>query len=46
MPPVSYTLIHPAARLSDEDRARLLAALRRMLRASPPIEGDDGSGHE
>jgi hypothetical protein len=46
MPPVSYTLIHPDARLSEEDRATLLAAMRQMLRTSPAIEGDDGSGHD
>jgi mono/diheme cytochrome c family protein len=40
MPPVSYSLIHPAGRLSEEERATLIAAMRQMLRDSPPIEGD------
>ncbi|MGH2540798.1 MAG: heme-binding domain-containing protein [Actinomycetota bacterium] len=43
MPPRTYTLIHPAARLSDAERATLVAAMDQMLRDSPPIEGDDGS---
>jgi hypothetical protein len=43
MPPTSYTLIHPEARLTDAQRATLLDAMRRMLRDSPPIaEGDEG----
>jgi mono/diheme cytochrome c family protein len=41
MPPTSYTLIHPEARLSDADRATLLAAMRRMLRDSPPISDEE-----
>ena len=36
MPPVSYTLIHPSARLSEEERATVLTAMRRMLADSPP----------
>jgi mono/diheme cytochrome c family protein len=40
MPPASYSLIHPAARLSDAERATLLAAMRQMLRDSPPIQGE------
>jgi hypothetical protein len=40
MPPTSYTVIHPSARLSDAERATLLAAMRQMLRDSPPIEGE------
>ena len=40
MPPVSYTLIHPSARLSGEERATLLAAMRQMLDRSPPIQGE------
>jgi len=41
MPPTSYTLIHPRARLSDAERATLLDAMRRMLRDSPPIAAED-----
>jgi hypothetical protein len=41
MPPTSYTLIHPEARLSDADRATLLAAMRQMLRDSPPISDEE-----
>jgi mono/diheme cytochrome c family protein len=41
MPPTSYTLIHPGARLTDAERATLLDAVRRMLRDSPPIAGED-----
>jgi mono/diheme cytochrome c family protein len=40
MPPVSYTLIHPSARLSDEECSALIAAMRQMLRDSPPIQGE------
>lgn len=40
MPPVSYTLIHPSARLSDADRATLLAAMEQMLKDSPPTQGE------
>lgn len=40
MPPTSYSLIHPAARLSDAERAVVLDAMRQMLRDSPPIHGD------
>ncbi|MDH4111586.1 MAG: heme-binding domain-containing protein [Actinomycetota bacterium] len=47
MPPTSYRLIHPAARLSEEERATLIAAMRQMLRDSPPIDGDgDGEGSD
>ncbi len=38
MPPLNYTLLHPGARLSDGERARVIAELRAMLEASPPIE--------
>jgi len=40
MPPTSYSLIHPSARLSDAERATLLDAMRQMLRESPPIQGE------
>ncbi|CAN5730190.1 heme-binding domain-containing protein [soil metagenome] len=40
MPPVSYRLIHSPARLSERDHMTLLAAMRQMLRASPPIQGE------
>lgn len=38
MPPSQYTPLHPAARLSDEEEALLIAALEALE------DGDDGSG--
>ncbi len=43
MPPVSYTLVHPEARLSDEERATLIAALQLAI-ADASQDGDDNSG--
>ena len=43
MPPRTYTVTHPAARLSDAERAALIEAMDQMLRDSPPLQGDDGS---
>ncbi|HEY6566335.1 MAG TPA: heme-binding domain-containing protein [Actinomycetota bacterium] len=43
MPPVNYTLLHPDARLTEEERATLLAALQVALAEAPPA-GDDNSG--
>jgi Haem-binding domain len=40
MPPSQYTLLHPAARLSDEEEADLIAALEAM----DDGRGDDGDG--
>lgn len=40
MPPASYSLIHAAARLSEEERATLLTTMRQMLQDSPPIQGE------
>ena len=42
MPPSRYTLLHPDARLSDEEKRQLIAALEAMER-----DGDrDDSGHD
>jgi len=38
MPPRQYTRLHPAARLSDEEEARLVAALEELA------QGDDSAG--
>jgi hypothetical protein len=40
MPPSQYTLLHPDARLSDEEQAELIAALEAM----DDERGDDGGG--
>ncbi len=45
MPPWSYTLAHPAARLSERERQELIVALQEMLRRSPPVD-DGGSGRD
>ena len=39
MPPWYYSLIHSAARLSDQEKQQLIAGLRATLQASPPIGG-------
>lgn len=44
MPPTSYTLLHPDARLTEEERATLLAALQIALAEAPPSGSDDNSG--
>jgi mono/diheme cytochrome c family protein len=44
MPPFTYTLLHPDARLTDEERATLIASLQELLATDPPIDGDDNSG--
>ena len=36
MPPTSYTLLHPDARLTEEERATLIAALQVALAEAPP----------
>lgn len=38
MPPANYTLLHPDARLTEEERATLIAALRVVLEEAPPSE--------
>lgn len=38
MPPSKYTLLHPGARLSDKEKAALIAALQAS-------DGEDHSGH-
>lgn len=50
MPPWTYTVLHPDARLSDAEKERLIAGLEATFLASPPIEdgghggGDGGPG--
>ena len=39
MPPWNYTLIHPSAKLTAEERQHLIDGLRATFVASPPIEG-------
>jgi hypothetical protein len=36
MPPLQYKLLHPAARLSDSEKADLIAGLERTYRTDPP----------
>jgi hypothetical protein len=43
MPPWSYGILHPGARLSDAEKERLIAGLEASFLASPPI--DDGGEH-
>lgn len=40
MPPWTYTLTHPGARLSEEEQQRLIDGLRTTLGNSPPV-GED-----
>ena len=46
MPPWYYGITHSGARLSDAEKARLIAGLEATFLASPPIEGDGGQGEE
>ena len=46
MPPWSYTILHPGARLSDPEKERLIAGLQATFLASPPIEEGGGHGGE
>ena len=39
MPPPSYTLLHPDAKLTEEERATLIAELQRLLANDPPPDG-------
>jgi hypothetical protein len=39
MPPWYYALLHSGARLSDQERQRLIDGLRATFQASPPIGG-------
>jgi mono/diheme cytochrome c family protein len=36
MPPLQYKLLHPSARLSDPEKADLIAGLTRTYRSDPP----------
>ncbi|HEX5950905.1 MAG TPA: heme-binding domain-containing protein [Actinomycetota bacterium] len=40
MPPRSYLVTHPGARLTDAERRALLDGLRATFRVSPPIQGE------
>ncbi|MFN8162936.1 MAG: heme-binding domain-containing protein [Solirubrobacterales bacterium] len=42
MPPIQYTLIHPAASLSSAEEAQLVAALTRLYASDPPPPGGGG----
>lgn len=42
MPPWSYGILHPGARMSDAEKERLIAGLEATFLASPPIEGGHG----
>lgn len=45
MPPWSYLILHPGARLSDAEKERLIAGLEATFLADPPIEhGGPGEG--
>ena len=47
MPLKKYTLLHPSARLTDEERQALIQGLRATLTADPPVaEPDDQEGEE
>ena len=41
MPPFTYTLSHPESRLTEEDRAMLIAALQAVLADAPQGDGDN-----
>lgn len=36
MPPLQYTLLHPSSRLSDSEKADLIAGLTRTYQSDPP----------
>jgi mono/diheme cytochrome c family protein len=40
MPPLQYKLLHPASRLSDSEKAALIAGLRSTYEADPPGGGN------
>jgi len=42
MPPWDYTLIHPSAKLTAEERQHLIDGLRATFQVSPPIQGGGG----
>ena len=44
MPPSYYGVLHSGARLSDAEKARLIAGLKATFLADPPIEGSGESG--
>lgn len=46
MPPWQYEPLHPAGRLSAEEREALAGGLERTLAADPPIGGEDGGEGE
>jgi hypothetical protein len=41
MPPWYYAILHSDARLSEEEKQRLIDGLRATFEASPPVEGRD-----
>jgi len=42
MPPLQYTVIHSSASLSSNDKAQLVAALKKLYAADPPPPGGSG----
>jgi hypothetical protein len=42
MPPLKYTLLHPSAKLSSDEKAKLVTALTRLYAADPPPPGGGG----
>jgi mono/diheme cytochrome c family protein len=42
MPPFKYTLIHPSAKLSSTEKAKLVTALTQLYAADPPPPGGGG----
>lgn len=48
MPLKKCTLLHPEARLDEQERATLMAGLEATLGADPPVseESDEGQAHE
>lgn len=40
MPPWNYTVIHPSARLTAEERQHLIDGLRATFAITPPIQGE------
>ncbi len=46
MPPLQYRLVHPEARLSDDDRAALIQALEAMAAGRPESAHPEARGDE
>jgi len=46
MPLWEYALMHPRARLDEQQRTMLLQGLRATLTGDPPVPDDEDEGHE